>query len=82
MIDKKMTDAYEARAQYSPTPTPIYCKNCGTRLKTYYAESRLYAVKCGYCETVTLVKASNPTEAALYVGDHKRRTDDGRKETY
>ena len=59
ILDKKMCDAYYATAQYQPTPTAVYCRNCGTRLKAYYAESRLYAVKCGYCKTITLVKASN-----------------------
>lgn len=75
IVEKKMFDAFCANAQYNPTPTAVYCRNCGTRLKTYYAESRLYAVKCGYCETVTLVKANNPTEAARYVGDYERRAD-------
>lgn len=74
VVEKKMWDAFGANAQYNPTPTAVYCRNCGTRLKAYYAESRLYAVKCGYCETVTLVTANNPTEAARYVGDYERRT--------
>ena len=69
--DRKMIAAFYADAYYQPTPTAVYCKNCKTRLKAYYAESRLYAVKCGYCETVTLVKAGNPTEAARYVGDYE-----------
>lgn len=69
-IDKTLHDAYKSDAYYTPTLTPVYCHRCGTRLKTYYAEDRLYAVKCGFCETVTLVRASNPTEAMRYVGSY------------
>lgn len=78
IAEKKMADAFAAIAYYQPTPTAVYCRNCGTRLKAFYAESRLYAVKCGYCETVTLVKANNPTEAARYVGEYERRATDER----
>ena len=70
--DKNFHNAYNQRANYTPTATPLYCKKCSTRLKVYYAEDRLYAVKCGFCETVTLVKADNPTEAARYVGEYNR----------
>lgn len=70
MSDKTFHDAFKQDAHYSPTATKVNCRNCGTRLKVYYAEGRLYAVKCGYCETITLVKASNPQEAALCVGEY------------
>lgn len=50
-------------------PMPAYCKRCGTALGTAYHEERLYSVRCKNCETVTLVKARNPEEAALIVGD-------------
>lgn len=76
IVENKMHDAFTADAYYTPMATAVYCRNCGTRLKAYYAESQLYAVKCGYCETVTLVKASCPTEAARYVGDYERRAND------
>lgn len=71
MLDDKFHEAYTADANYYPPPTPVYCRNCGTKLKVYYAENRLYSVKCGYCETVTLVRASNPTQAARFVGRYK-----------
>ena len=72
ILEQKLLSAYNADALYQPTPTAVYCRNCGTRLKTFYAEGGLYAVKCGYCETVTLVRANNPTEAARYVGEYVR----------
>lgn len=72
IVDQKIFNAFTVNANYQPTPTAVYCRNCGTRLKAYYAENRLYAVKCGYCETVTLVMANNPTEAARYVGEYER----------
>ena len=68
MIEEKFHDAFYAPAYYRPLQEDIRCHICGTRLKTSYAESRLYAVKCGYCETITLVKANSPAEAARYVG--------------
>jgi len=69
MPDKKFHDAYKADAYFVPA-TNVICRNCGTRLKVYYAEEQLYAVKCGFCETITLVKANNPTEAMRYVGEY------------
>ena len=71
-FDQKIKDIYNANVYYQPTTTPVYCKNCATRLKTYYAEERLYIVKCAYCETLTFVQANNPTEAARYVGEFER----------
>lgn len=44
------------------------CPRCGTELKTAYHEARLYSVECCNCETITLVKASNPYAAAEKVG--------------
>lgn len=70
MSDRTFHDAFKQEAYYLPTTPEVRCRNCGTWLKTYYAEARLYAVKCGYCETITLVKASNPTEAARYAGEY------------
>ena len=46
-----------------------YCRRCGTDLETAYHEERLYSVACPDCKTVTLVKASNPDEAARIVGE-------------
>ena len=70
MSDKTFHLAFKQDVPYFPTAAKVNCRNCGTRLKVYYAERRLYAVKCGYCETITLVKASNPTEAQRYVGEY------------
>lgn len=53
---------------FIPTSRPIYCNKCDTKLKVYYAEEKVYAVKCGYCEYVGVAKANNPEEAALYFG--------------
>lgn len=81
-IDSRLHGIYDAELFYHPTPTAVYCNNCGTRLKAYYAEGGLYVVKCGYCDTITIVKASNPTQAARYVGDYERKggaDDDQRK---
>lgn len=60
--------AFHNDVYYKPIDTHVYCNKCDTRLKVYYAEERLYAVRCCYCESITLVKASNPVEAASYVG--------------
>lgn len=67
-IDELFHNAFMANANYKPIPENILCRKCGTRLKTYYCEGKLYAVKCGYCGMITLVKANNPSEAARYVG--------------
>ncbi len=70
MNDKKYHEAFKADAYFTPPPTAVRCRNCGTKLKVYYAEESLYAVKCCYCETITLAKARNPVEAARYVGEY------------
>lgn len=72
MFDDKFHEVFNSGACYVPAHD-IRCRNCRTRLKVYYAENRLYSVKCGYCETLTLVKASNPTEAMRYVGEYAER---------
>lgn len=76
MFDDKFHEVFAADALYRPTPEDVRCRNCGTRLKAYYAENRLYAVKCGYCEMITLVKARNPSDAARFVGYDNRRSGD------
>lgn len=48
---------------------PAYCRRCGRTLETGYHEERLYSVACRACNTVTLVKACNPAEAAWIVGE-------------
>ena len=52
------------------------CHRCGTLLATAYHEERLYSVGCGKCETITLVKARDPYEAARKVGIEARPADD------
>lgn len=44
------------------------CQRCGSYLGTVYHEERLYSVGCCKCETITLVKARTPHEAARKVG--------------
>lgn len=68
-VDYIFEKAYSQRVVFNPVPKDVFCNHCKTRLKVYYAEDRLYAVKCGYCESITLVRADNPIEAALHVGE-------------
>ena len=63
-----MRDVLQLNGIFKPTPRPVYCRHCGTRLKAYYAEKTVYLVKCGYCEYVGIVSAENPTEAAKHFG--------------
>lgn len=44
------------------------CPHCLRRLGVYYCESGTYAVKCDECETVTLLEARSPEQAAARVG--------------
>ena len=71
MQDATIRKVLEMTNLFKPTAKPIYCNNCGTKLKVYYAEERVCAVKCGYCEYIGVVKASNYEEAALYFGNEK-----------
>lgn len=50
--------------------TDEMCPRCQRDLEVYYCEKRTYAVRCKHCYMVTLVKASNPSEAAEKVGLH------------
>ena len=78
--DRPFHEAYISDVNYTPTLTAVHCRNCGTRLKVYYCEERLFAVKCGYCETVTLVKAGNPTQAMRFVGEYEEKQADENNE--
>lgn len=71
MWDNMIHDIYSAMLPYAKLPcdAEVRCRICGTPLKTYYAEGRLYLVKCGYCDTITMVQASNPFNAAAMVGE-------------
>ena len=71
MWDNMIHDIYSAMLPYKKLPcdAEVRCKVCGTPLKTYYAEVRLYLVKCGYCDTVTMVQAGSPFNAAAMVGE-------------
>ena len=71
MQDVTIRKVLEMTNFFRPTSKPIYCNNCGTKLKVYYAEDRVYAVKCGYCEYIGVVKASSWEEAALHFGNEK-----------
>ena len=70
MLDRTIHDIFNSSTMYKKLPNnaSVRCKECDTPLKTYYAEDRLYLVKCGFCETVTMIKASNPIIAAAMVG--------------
>lgn len=67
-VDELLHAAHLAPAMYTRTPEEICCKICKRRLKTYYAEERLYSVKCLGCGYVALVKAGSPSEAAKLFG--------------
>ena len=68
-IDDLMHSVFDCAALYRDTQEDVRCRTCGTRLKTYYAERMLYAVKCCRCNTITIVRAKNPSEAACLVGE-------------
>ena len=72
-IDMIIHRVYKQDVNYAPTMTDVRCRTCGTRLKVYYAEEKLYAVKCGYCEYVGLVKADNPTHAMRFFGEYAEK---------
>ena len=48
--------------------TDEMCPICQHDLEVYYCENRTYIVRCRHCMTITIVKASNPHEAAEKVG--------------
>ncbi len=68
-IDELMHTAYRAEPMYKETLIGVMCRRCGMRLKAYYCENRLYAVRCDGCESVTLVKARSPLDAMMVVGE-------------
>lgn len=66
--DDIFREAFEMPVNFTGLePYEVKCpRGCGTRLKTYYCEGGLYAVKCCYCETITLLKAPSALKAAEY----------------
>lgn len=48
--------------------TEANCPKCNRQMEIYYCEEGTYAVRCTSCETVTLIRAHNPREAAARVG--------------
>jgi phage FluMu protein Com len=71
MLDKTIHEIFNLTTLYKKLPNKavIRCKECNTPLKTYYAEERLYLVKCEFCKTVTMLNASSPITAAAMVGE-------------
>jgi len=71
MVDRTIHEIFSSTTMYKKLPNKavIRCKECGTPLKTYYAEGRLYFAKCGYCDTITMVQAGSPFKAAAMVGE-------------
>ena len=67
--DELIHAAFRPPAQFRKTPEKIRCRNCGSLLETYYAENRLYAVRCYGCDFVAIVKACSPSGAAMVFGD-------------
>lgn len=52
MLDQTIHEIFSSTTLYKKLPNKavIRCKECGTPLKTYYAEGRLYLVKCGFLQ--------------------------------
>lgn len=71
MQDITIRKVLEMTNLFRPTSKPIYCNKCGTKLKVYYAEEKVCAVKCGYCEYIGIVKANSYEDASLYFGNEK-----------
>ena len=67
--DELIHVAHHPPVHFRKTPEKILCRNCGSHLETYYAENRLYAVRCFGCDYVSFVKACSPSEAAMMFGD-------------
>lgn len=44
------------------------CWLCGAKLGTTYLEERLYAIRCEYCQTITLIEARSAFEAENAIG--------------
>lgn len=65
--------AFRADVVYKPMRRSdgfrAFCRKCNTELKLYYCENSLYAVKCEACESITLLEASNPLDAARVAGN-------------
>ena len=72
-LDNAIHRVYKQDLYYTPTLTDVRCRTCGTRLKVYYAEEKLYAVKCGFCEYIGLVKACDPTHAMRFFGEYAEK---------
>lgn len=69
-IDDIANELYDTSVVFSPLPNgeSMVCPVCKTKLKVYYAENRLYVIKCVYCNNISLTKASNPIEACKNIG--------------
>ena len=72
--DELIHEVYRLSVLYKETPQKIPCKNCGTELKAYYAEDRLYTVKCEKCDYIAIVKANSPSEAAMMFSENSERS--------
>lgn len=68
MGDRSFHTAFSEPVRYREPPVRVVCERCGAPLLVYYAENRLYAVKCTRCEKVLLTYAGSPTKAALRMG--------------
>lgn len=50
--------------------TGVRCGACGRELQSYYCEERLFVIRCDCCNTVALVKAQSPADAAYCTFGH------------
>lgn len=70
--DEKIRDILKLEVEFHPEIGKVHCNTCGTRLKVYYAEEKTYAVKCGYCEYIGIVKEKSPMRAAFHFGREQK----------
>ena len=62
-IDKACHGIFDRMGQNMGKVSNMACGKCGTPLRVYYCEERLYMVSCINCDVKALVKAGNPQEA-------------------
>lgn len=72
MIDSSVRDVarltYRKQNELLFRESDAVCPNCNRNLGVAYCEDGVYAVRCRYCEIVSLVHARNPRKAAEKVG--------------
>lgn len=78
-MDNAANEVIRAAEECRFRETDHACPRCGKDLEVYYCENRTFAVRCTYCETITLVVANNPDHAASKVGHNAKWVADAPK---